>query len=267
MTVKAIRNIVHPKSVFALPKDKKSYAARNHIAQELSNTMKKTLQNIPQKELTLDKYKEILYKIIYPAKPDINFYPTPNFQEYDGKVSTRVASMVDEDTAYHVHMGYDIYLPLNRSGNITDKNIAIHESRHLFDRLCNPKYNVTRLSHLLTDENKKDITKKTLDYLVDTQFFNVPLFENLEMNIFQKRALKKLEQFSNADKIRILQTARYKVISELNAYTDIEVYSIRSVGSEVRKIDTLNLYKKREFIDQQLKKLIKEERALLSKQA
>ena len=87
------------------------------------------------------------------------------------------------------------------------------------------------------------------------------------MNIFQKRALKKLEQFSNADKIRILQTARYKVISELNAYTDIEVYSIRSVGSEVRKIDTLNLYKKRGFIDQQLKKLIKEERALLSKQA
>ena len=267
MNIKPIRNLVHPKSVFELPKNKRSFSERNHIAQELSNTMKKNLMNLPDKELSLDKYKEILYKIIYPAKPDIRFFPLPKFKNYGGMLSSRVTDVIDGNNCYAVHMGYDMYLPINNKEIIKDKNVAIHESRHLFDCLCNPKYNAARLSHLLINEDKKEITKETLNYLVYTQFFNIPFFENLEINNFQKRALKKLEQFSNTDKIRILQTARYQILSELNAYTDIEEYSVPQVGYEVSKIETLQLRNKLSFVEKELKKALKEERSKFAKQA
>ena len=260
MEIKAIKNLIHPSAVFSLPKDKRSYVARNHIAQELSNTMKKSLQSIPKKELTLDKYKEILYKIIYPAKPEINFYATPKFQDYKGRIETRVVDIEKDNRKYSIHTGYNMYLPMNESKVLKDKDVAIHESRHLFDLLCNPKYAVPRLSNLLLNKDKKEITEKTLDYLVYTRFFNVPLFEKMEMKFFQKKAIKKLENFSNEEKIRILQRARYEVISELNAYTDTEVYSISQVGNEVRMIDTLNLFGKSEFIERELKKILKAER-------
>ena len=267
MNIKPIRNLVHHKSVFELPKDKRSFSNRNHIAQELSNTMKKALSGVQKNELTLDKYKEILYQIIYPATPDIKFFETPMFKDYRGKLQTRVVDLDKDGQKYTVHMGYNMYLPMNKSGIITDKDVVIHESRHLFDKLCNPKYVVSRLSDLLLNEEKKEPTKNTLNYLVYTPFYNVPLFKDFEMNIYKKKAFKKLEQFTNAEKIRILQTARYQLLSELNAYSDIEVYSIKSVGSEIRQIDVLNLHNKIIFIEQELKKAIKKERALLSKQA
>lgn len=267
MNIKPIRNIVHPSSVFELPKDKRSFSNRIHIAQDLSNMMKKSLRDVPKNELTLDKYKEILYKIIYPAKPDIRFFDTPKFTKYKGRVETRAVDIENDGQRYNVHMGYDIFLPINSAGIIKDKDVMIHESRHLFDYLCNPKMAVTRLSELNQDKVKNEMAEKTIDYLVNTQFYNVPLFENFEMNIFQKRALKKLELFSNAEKIRILQRVRYNIFSELNAYGDIEERSYSPVATEVSMIDTLNLYKKREFIEKELKKALKLEREGVAKQA
>ncbi len=263
MAINSIKNRVLPTEVLSLSKANSSYGNRNRVAQKLSNLMKKNLQKVPKKELTVAKYRDILYSLIYPAKPNIAVLPTPKNQDYAGRMTTIDIPTKIDDNIYYTHTGYKLYLPINKKGIITNKDVVVHESRHLFDYLCNPKYASPRLSYLTKDENEKQKLEKTLDYLTYKQFFNIPLLENFELSIYKKKAIKLLESYSNTDKIRILQQVRYYIASELNAYTDVEADRETYLVNDASGIHTLRLYEKRFFIEEQLKKALKKERGLM----
>ena len=111
--------------------------------------------------------------------------------------------------------GYKIFLPLDKNGqNITNKFTAIHEARHLFDHVFNPKTNQYRLQNLY---GKIDFESKK-DYLSD--MFLDKLDNPVNMKKFEKSVRELTETMPDDITIDALQTIRNRLKSEINAYGD-----------------------------------------------
>ena len=132
--------------------------------------------------------------------------------------------------------GYKIFLPLDKNEqNITNIFTAIHEVRHLFDHVFNPKTNQHRLQNLY---NKIDFETKK-DNLTD-MFLNY-LDNPVKMKTFKKLVREKTDALPADITIDALQSIRNHLKTEINAYGDEIKCMSKGFGMWKNSFDIINI--------------------------
>ena len=109
--------------------------------------------------------------------------------------------------------GYVFYFPLkNKNTVIKNKCTAIHEVRHFFDYICNPKTINMRSNKLLYE------TKRLNEFNNIYHSFLNEYPSILPSKIFNMLMKKKINRMPKEDAIDVLQTIRNALKTELNAY-------------------------------------------------
>lgn len=183
-----------------------------------------------------------------------------NYNKSYKRLGNKVVEKTDADI-----VGYTINLKLKNKGTIIeDKVSALHEARHLFDYICNPKTIQFRSFKFLYDTNKLENYKQTYDLMVnDYQPFRT-------MKSIKKEMKNNLSKMENADGIETLQSIRRGLKTEKNAYNDGNkfmkkqpfkyLFDIFAYGDYVR---AMRFDKKLEFVNGLLSEKLKAERDVL----
>ncbi len=248
-------------------------AQRYKKAQEYSDKLAEKLNKISDKKScsTIDFVKS-LKSVLEPH--NINFRikqkavdnTAANIQrelDYDKEYKILGNSIIEKTDADIV--GYNINLKLqNRGMVLTEKANALHEARHLFDYICNPKTIQFRSFKFLYDEQTLANYKQTYDLMVNDY---LPF---RTMKSMKKEVKLNLSKMSNADGIDTLQSIRRGLKTEKNAYNDCGkfmkqhplkyLFDILAYGDYVR---AMRFDKKLEFVNALLSEKLNAERDVL----
>ncbi len=137
-------------------------------------------------------------------------------KECNGSLGLNIKGTEEKDKIKFFINGYRISLPLDESEKIIkDKFVAFHETRHLFDKITNPKMNQHRLGHVIF--TSQDVNDK-IGLIWQT------FFDNFANKKSKSELIKQIEgYFKGIDtgiKIDNLQKIRMKLKTEINAYND-----------------------------------------------
>ena len=171
---------------------------------------------ISQKECNTNTYINSIHKALGNKK--IKCYVNNSESTITGSLKNIVMGDINDKNAYYY--GYEIQLGQDSKGNILNKSTAIHEARHLFDRLFNPKYSVLRA------DARANSVEELSSFIVDTQTF----FHNKKS--FNKTLNELTKNLPDDVAINTLQLSRYNLKSERNAYK-----------SELRFVKGMNVFK------------------------
>lgn len=141
------------------------------------------------------------------------------------KITFKIFDSTDEPFVANVFLGvnpknhneadrFNIYLPLNRfdkSISLNDTSTFMHELFHFFCEITNPKHSQRVI--LKYDKNLPQRTER---------FYHKYLYDkNTNLKELQKKTLPKfLKNFSDDEKIDILQSCRYRLTEEMLAYQE-----------------------------------------------
>ena len=124
--------------------------------------------------------------------------------------------------------GYEVFLPIQKDEtlNIQDIHVAMHEFRHVFDMINNPKINQRKIimgrlpeaslkiNYMDSIYNNKIYTRKKFDKFA--------IFDAIEMM---------LAPFSKDEQVSVLQLIRYRLKLEHNAYKEVA-----NIQSELKRL-------------------------------
>ncbi len=257
-----------------LPKEYKSSKGRGRFASKLINTFQKHLNKFPEGKIPIDDYRDIVYKTLYPIRPDLNvFVPEDNkIAHVNLNINVKMLNRTNYDHEI-VHKGYNIFLP-NVDNNITCNNpTIIHETRHLFDFMCNPKYICPRGNHFFKKNNREDVIKFG-DILADIKSDNYKapkLLGLFKQHNFEQIMREKIKNFDNEFVIELLQRCRYSVQMEINAYKEMEIYALKvnplncftTLVYHKKINDKYEFSHKKSVLEKLLKEYLNSERAIL----
>lgn len=161
--------------------------------------------------------------------------------------------------------GYEILLPIqnNDSIHIQDLHVVIHEFRHLFDMINNPKINQRKIAcSAFSDGAFK------LDYMDSIYNSKIYTRKKYDKNAIQCAIEMLLAPFSKEEQIDVMQLVRYRLKMEYNAYkeaSNIQRELKRLYGDKFDKDDYIpvrefNFPKKIRLLEDTLKQLISEYR-------
>lgn len=161
-------------------------------------------------------------------------------------------------------VGYNINLELKKKDTvIKDKANALHEARHMFDYMCNPKSILFRSFKFVGDDTRLNNYKNTYDLLVNK-------CSNDSMSTIKKQLKENLSQMSNSDGIDTLQSIRRGIRTELNAYNDGQKYMKKhplkygiDIVSYWDYMKTMKYNKKLEYVNKLLAEKLQAERNAL----
>lgn len=155
--------------------------------------------------------------------------------------------------------GFELKLRTDKSNSI-NKFTAIHEIRHLFDRLYSPKFCVMRRNTLAASTDEQyNAWDKIRDLLFD---FN----KEISMKKIKNEVKNNLQIISDDKRIDILQGFRNKLKSEKNAYhQEMGAYMenhefIKMIDCFLYIHDNAKLNSKIRFLNKLIKNYIKTER-------
>lgn len=110
--------------------------------------------------------------------------------------------------------GYNFELPLSKDKTrIKSKEVAIHEARHFFDHVCNPKLTDFRTLKLVHDDEAIKLNRRVYERFVGMSAF-VPKC------VLKKLVEHDLNKMNDEHAIEALQTVRATLKTEINAYND-----------------------------------------------
>lgn len=212
---------------------------RANLAQQYSDQLRQGLDKISEgKQCSVQKYKELITQILGGTKINLKISPIKNskFQGtlrrdfYFQSKSHSFGNLTIEQTDANI-IGYSMQLPLSKDNTtITNKYTALHEGRHLFDHICNPKTIPMRSCQYIYEDKKLDSFYKI--YNGFTQDYRPYLTHSK----FKKQIRDELKNISNEEAIDVLQASRQTISTEKNAYKDEMNYLIK------RPISNINSY-------------------------
>lgn len=208
-------------SRISLPINKKTPKARDAYATGLSRQFQNLLLNGNEK-INIRDYKNYIFKIVKTKDlslkfnnletSDINSSIKPDIKLYRWKERP--------NDYYAEYVGYLIETP-KRNGMIDcSQSTLVHETRHLFDMLCNPKYKMARQ---YKDFDNAELMHKYLEikrFIAAPDLYRPKYILGIKISTFENQLRKKLENLKNTEVIDILQISRYHLKSEKNAYSD-----------------------------------------------
>lgn len=219
------------------------------------------------KYCSVDILRETLDKQLYPNKINYVILNEEN-QKFAGSHGCSVKVTPGENGELNLnHTGYKFLLPLDSTkNNILNKYTALHEARHFFDHLYNPKYSLIRCGKSINHEQSKE------DYEKLHELFLTDLNKPIKMKSFKKDTEIILKRIPNDVLIDGLQNIRNALQTEINAYKE----EIKCLMKDYKFLDALILklflntnckFKaKLKYTNQKLKELICIERQALRNQ-
>lgn len=235
-------NTFLPNTQIPLPNGFKSPQGRKAFASYLSKNFQSKLIDKSENKITIDTYKDMLYKTIGNIKPCFNIkQPKENHIAYIN--CDMSARMLDENKPDHeiIYKGFNICLP-NLDGNITcDNSVIVHETRHLFDFMCNPKLILPRGTKFIEEKNC-DKFNNIVEYIKSSEYQAPRLFGIFKIHNFEQKLREKLYGMDNEFIIELLQRCRHSAELEINAYKDMEDYAFNK--NPLDFIDIIDFHRK-----------------------
>lgn len=209
-----IHNCILPEAKLPFSKIKGSVASRNRLAAEYNTRFCREINKYCKNGVCeLEKYKEVLDKVLYPDKIHYMIKNETTDKFSGGLNSTINITRANTDGGIKInHTGYEIKVRYINGKALADKYTLIHETSHLFDRLINPKYTLYRFQSIINNPKEEALHNEIND------MFLVNLNEPVKMEILKQKTNKILENLSSETAIDTLQRLRYKLLSEINAY-------------------------------------------------
>ncbi len=207
MSIKVLQALA-PNITLNLPVGQRNPGGRKKAADKLSKDFQNLIINIPRNELTINKYKELIYSLISPIKPPIEVVQVEG-GPFIGAFQTTVAAEIEKSFIRILYNGYRVKLNLDEDKILSEKDIVVHETRHLFDSVCNPKKNLQRNLGYAPDSDIADRITEVIAF-----------FKHPENSLNKKVLDEKLAGFDIEIIVGILQQVRHSIASEVNAYKD-----------------------------------------------
>ena len=207
-----------------LSKVRGSAAARDALAAQYSSIYTQELDKLSTNNTcTVENFKKAIKNTLGDNNIKFNVLPVEADVAH-GALSKTAKSETKQikNNVYNVNSqisGYNFYFPLDSTNSvIKNKNITVHEARHFFDYICNPK-TITIPTYKLINEKQrlKDFHKVYNSFLKDYTIFR-------SIKTFKKDVRTRLDKMPNEDAISVLQTVRHSMKSEINAYIDEHKY-------------------------------------------
>lgn len=160
--------------------------------------------------LTLSSYKEMINSVLPENSIDLKIIKNKNKKILGGLA---ILPQLRETPAeiQVTQIGYSMRLPM-KNNKITDKLTALHEARHFFDHICNPKTVVNRSYKLY--ENDEAYNKRSVIF----EMFMRNYSKNVEMNDFKQEVRSRISELDSDVIIDLLQDLRSSLRTEVNAY-------------------------------------------------
>lgn len=222
MQVKTINRIL-PNMKMVLTEGEKSFNSRTKKAQLMSNHFHLALTNIPEKTLSKSQLKELIWQVTYPVKPDINIFSPKDSAIAHMEVETDINLLNTTNYDHEImYKNYNLHFENENDIIKTEHPIIIHEIRHLFDYMCNPKYLMTRGSKFINRDYIKKYNE-IISYIKQDKYKPKTILGIFKKQTFEPELREKLSGLDNDFIINLLQRARYTIKTELNAYKDTEM--------------------------------------------
>ena len=210
-----------------LPKEYRSAKGRRDYATNLSKTFQGYLSYIPVENLPIDVYKGMIYSSIKPLRPNLNIIPITEgkYPHINCDISGKMLDESNKNIEI-IYNGYNIYLPLSNENINCDDSILVHETRHLFDYLCNKKLILPRGTQFITEDNYNKFSD-ILEYIKSDEYKPKKILGLFKKHDLETRLREKFKDLDNEYIIELLQKCRYATELEINAYRDSGLYSLR----------------------------------------
>lgn len=170
----------------------------------------------------VNDFKKCLDNILAPHK--INYIVEQEENEaFKGSLGTIIKLSADKEGNIIINnTGYKFLLPLDEEKEIIlNKYTAMHETRHFFDRLYNPKQNILRCNNMINDHQYDNVAEE----IRNVNFNN--LDNPIKMSDFKTKTDKLLKRLPANIAIDVLQSVKYGLQSEMNAYKDEIKYMLK----------------------------------------
>ena len=215
-----IKQIINNKLIIKLPKSQKSLKGREDVASELSSRFQKLMLPIKENELTVKEYKKMVYRLLYPAHPKITVHPNDT-ELVNGSFICDGKSVINNKTGdlEYQHKQFSIAYNLKDDKIVSGRSTIVHETRHLFDAMCNPK---SILVDCLYEYPHNDSIFDLANSLKATV---TPFKSHLSKELLSSM----LQDVDNSSAIAILQDLRRELKAEINAYTDVAKFQIKEM--------------------------------------
>ena len=143
-TLKILHHII-PNAKIQLPNGQKSSKAAFRYANKLSKDFQKEIAELTENRINFETYKGILSKITGKNNFDINLTDprVTSIAAVRPRLKLYESTSKDYD-AFLYYEGFSL-LANSENGKLTiSKDCLVHETRHLFDMMCNPKMMISR---------------------------------------------------------------------------------------------------------------------------
>jgi len=247
-----IKSTISPDSKLPLKAIQGTEAERYRLAKSFSNQLQKGLEIISStKQCKTDDFLNLINNIVAPYKIQINIKPLKkrwiNLFEYLGGAIEQdfdISSKLLQEGDKHIDItqidikGYNIHLNLSKNNKIIkNKYSALHEARHLFDHICNPKTVDLKASKLINN------TKQITAYNNAREAF---INGSSIFNLWKENGMKYLSELSDESVIDCLQEIRNTYKTEINAYQDtlefMSKHRFKNLFSIIGTNDAINSY-------------------------
>ena len=223
-------NNINSGSRMKLPIINKSPIARQAYATKLSAKFQEYLLQNSDEKISIKDYKKYFERVINSKGISINFVQLST-SGINASVSPDIKlyrEKNDKNSLFAFYTGYKMEVRKQKGKLNCSRITLVHETRHLFDMLCNPKYKMAR--HYKNLDNS-EIIKQFSDiknFVTKSDYYNPKRILGFKLPSFEKELRLKLEGLKNTDVIDILQISRYHLKSEKNAYNDAEKFELKS---------------------------------------
>ena len=269
--VRLLHNI-SPKCRIDFKSGGRSMSACKQMADKMSLRFQKYLLSRDGERISISEYREILRKItgknidlrVEQLKDcKINASISPDIKYYAYNNSSLIYTDYD---------GFKINVKKKKDKIVCSDSTLVHETRHLFDMMCNPKYmNSSHSQHVRNNELMSQCSKVKNFICSWGEYKPERVFGIFKKYTFEEELREKLKGLNNEIAINILQLSRYHLQSERNAYLDSDKFYMHQIVSKpkllvplllshVKTMQGLQFGEKQRTLKKIIKELIQEER-------
>ena len=221
---------------------------RNKLAGTYNQMLFNELSSFKDNHCPLNEFKKALDKIIGKYNIKYEIENINNSKLFNGAVAAltkipNIKATPESNNPITLFIeGFKFHLPIQKN-IITNKSGALHEARHFFDHICNPKTTTLHGCKLGATSHLSETKLKIHNLFLNTGN------SDLDMGLLAEVASIHLQDLPDKAAIDTLQEIRHSLKSEINAYTDEIKFLSKSKAniSEINDVrETLKSYQFKE---------------------
>lgn len=223
---------------------------RYKLAERLNEKLYNELATFDVHNCPVQAFKNALNRVIAPHKIDYKIENITNNEtslNYIAALGKYIDLKINKDKSPKeiIIKGFKFLLPI-KNNKISNKIAALHEARHFFDHICNPK---------TTEFNTAKLHSQAEIYNRRSNVYNIFVSsyeQNLDLNIISESAKMHLDSIPDEYAIDVLNSIRYNIKSEINAYKD-EIKFLKKSKANKQEIRSLKTFIKSAKFKEKLK--------------